>query len=216
MVDFIDAVEVVDFSTTAVETGYEEPGSSTNCVMWPNAILDRGQPLASWLPQYDLDLNFPIKTERSIDGAVVVYASNRKLNHAGFPLLGPAFWGCLARSLGKVLDAPVVVIGASIDVEFSNLIHWPANARVLVNKTTLAQVAGIIQRARVVVGVISGMTILANHFRVPTVAFVQDRYHAEFPYTWVAPDAPYSVLRAGCRPTVSGVLREAQLLVGRR
>jgi hypothetical protein len=48
----------------------------------------------------------------------------------------------------------------------------------------------------VVVGVISGMTIMANHFKTPCVALCPDKFEARFPWAWVKPDAPYIVVRA--------------------
>lgn len=204
MVDFVDTASFHPFQPgLAAQTGYLAPGPGVDCVLWPNAIVDKGRPLAEWLPDLPLDIDFPILTEPQGPPRVLVYASSEGINRAWVPNLGVAYWLALIEHL-RLAVGPVTLIGAQWDESFSRKLREKARRPLpyedMTGKTTLPQVADMLKHARLVVGVISGMTILANHFRTPTVAFYPTAHHPEFPRTWVAAEAPYRPIRAPDAP----------------
>lgn len=210
MVDFVDACSYFRFHPprTALEQGYMKGGiRGVDAVMWPNAIVDRGIRLEQWLPQLPIDLGFEIRTQDMGPPRVVVYASSEAINQAWVPNLGPGYWVDLIYELNYRVG-PVTVIGAHWDKSFHDRLPGLAPRppwEPLVGNTTLPQVADILKKARVVIGVISGMTILANHFRTPTIAFCPDKHHPDFPRAWVAEDAPYMPFAASNIPSAGEV-----------
>lgn len=207
MVDFVEAIEeypfrpndearTTGFSTAPVrmrrherrEFGLQEP-PPLDAVMWPNAIIDRGVHIREWMPELELDLSFPVRTVPAPGGRVVVYVSSVGANQAWLPAAGPWYWRRLIEALAVETGEVPVLIGAPWDLEFREQIDVPLDDRC--GRTTLPEVAGILQSASVVVGLICGMTILANHFRTPTVALRADKHTEAFARAWVADDAPY-------------------------
>jgi hypothetical protein len=174
------------------------PGPPLDCVLWPNAVLDRGDSLRDWLPGLELDLSFKIRTDPGPSDRIVVYASSAAINEAWIPGLGPEYWAELIAAIAERTGDVPTLIGAPWDATFRERIACEVED--LLGVTTLPQVAGILERASVVVGVICGMTILANHFRTPTVALYPDKFHPAFPTSWVAPDAPYLPIAASRVP----------------
>jgi hypothetical protein len=186
-------------------SNYNNAGLHTT--LWPNGVLDRGGMLADWLPELGPpDLAFPVNTiaPGRAPGAVV-YASSDGVNAAWAPNLGPDYWRALIEELGIITGAPPTLIGAAWDANFSRSVAGKVVD--LVGRTSLPQVAGIIQHARVVIGVISGMTILANHFRTPCVAL---RPIVPLnPRAWVAPEAPYLPVDTPTAPPAAELARLA-------
>lgn len=200
MVDFVDSACELKFQpdAAALQSGYSQGvfRGADHC-FWPNAVLDRGEHIDRWLEGYDLDLDFEVKCEDPPEerrGLAVVYPSSVAINLAWLPGLGLGFWRDL---IGGAIPNRMKtgVIGAFWDMPWSTQFDLSAVVD-MVGQTTLKQVAGVIRDAKVVVGVISGMTILANHFKTPCVALCPDKFADGFPRAWVKPDAPYEVLRA--------------------
>lgn len=198
MVDFVDDARYVNFSPGEAErTGFARDVRFLNFVMWPNAIVDKGIHLRDWLPELELDLDFEVRTQLVPDvapGSVVLYASSKEVNRAWLPRARGDFWIQLALEIKARFGAPPVLIGAGWDDENSRLVA--PHTQGLVGKTSLREVAWILKHAKAVVGIICGMTIVANHFRVPTVALSPDKFKPAFPYTWVDRQPWYKALRA--------------------
>jgi glycosyl transferase family 9 (putative heptosyltransferase) len=194
-----------------LSAGYSQNYPGMHCVLWPNGVLDRGGTLADWMPELGApDLSFKVHAkppDREV--RAVVYVSSTGINHAWAPNLGPEYWRELIEELGDLTGAPPILIGKDWDREFFDTVR----GRVvnLIGRTTLVEVAGIIQAARVLVGVISGMTILANHFRTPCVAL-----HPVVPLNpraWVAADAPYATIPAPQAPPARALAKIAASLM---
>ena len=220
MVDFVDTATFHAFAPgIAATTGYHEPGNGIDCVLWPNAVVDRGRPLSDWLPDLALDLDFTVRTEPMGEPRVLVYASSRAINKAWVPNLGPEYWLQLMQALSDRFGQ-VTLIGAAWDREFTDDLRSSCNGHGMpcvdmTGQTSLPQIADMLKRARLVIGVISGMTILANHFRTPTVAIYPRKQHPDFPRSWVAPDAPYQTVCAPDAPS-AGLLAERASTIARR
>jgi ADP-heptose:LPS heptosyltransferase len=201
MVEFVDESSEVKFKPNheILTNGYARGFPvSTDHTLWPNAIVDRGEHLSRWLPEYELNLDFEVNVEEPAIAAsdlIVVYHSSRSIHEAWFPHLTSAWWDDLIRQLVVSDIGQVAIIGADWDLPFNGVMHWHPDVMDFSGQTSLRQVAGIIKRARVLVGVISGMTILANHFMTPCVALCPDKFPASFPRAWVKSGAPYIVHR---------------------
>jgi len=196
MVSFVDKTAELPFRPDlhAKGDGVSFRIPSMNACLWPNALIDRGSHIDDWLPELGpANLSFAIRTVPPIrPPGVVVYISSTGVNSAWCPNLGPVYWRGLIDELTLRAGAPPTLIGAHWDREFATQVG--PRAVNLIGQTSLQQVTGIIQRARVLVGVISGMTILANHFRTPCVAI-----HPIVPMNprgWVPLDAPYIPIAA--------------------
>lgn len=238
MVDFVDATAEVGFKPNdrALTTGYsDEPmyalplrrgprRQSTihrrailladrekqrvpiDAVLWPNAVVDAGRHLREWMPELELDLSFKVRTAPGPSGRVVVYASSVGINEA-WTRLEPTYWAQLITELAEATGQVPTLIGAPWDAAFRAQILCQVED--LLGKTTLPEVAGVLERAAVVVGVISGMTILANHFRTPTIALHADKHSTGFVRAWVAGDAPYEPIAAAAIPAPAALARRA-------
>ncbi len=79
-------------------------------------------------------------------------------------------WGELARRLGDELGMPVVVLGGPGDREAGERMVAGTGGRNLAGATTLPQAAAVIARARLLVGVDTGLTHAGIALRTPTVA----------------------------------------------
>lgn len=242
MVDFVDATAEVAFKPDerALTTGYsEEPLHAlpprtgprrqmtirerglaiaerqknrvpVDAVLWPNAVVDAGRHLREWLPELELDLSFKVRTAPGPSGRVVVYASSVGVNQA-WTRLEPTFWARLIAELAEATGQVPTLIGAPWDAAFRTQIVCEVED--LLGKTTLPEVAGVLERASVVVGVISGMTILANHFRTPAIAMHADKHSQGFVRAWVADDAPYEPIAAAEIPKPAELARRAAALM---
>jgi hypothetical protein len=214
MVGFVDGAQYVRFNASgiALRQGFDPaPGvPGVDVVMWPNAVVDRGEHLCTWMPEYELNLDFKIATEQRNGrpgGDIVIYPSSRPVNKAWFPMLELAWWIELAQSLHALFNRRVTMIGSAWDAE--NCAGLRSVSESLIGYTSLAEVAWILEHAKLVIGVASGMTILANHFQTPCIALFPDKHHARFPWTWVKPGTPYSVYRASSIPSAVELAHEA-------
>jgi hypothetical protein len=208
MVDFIEAgasFHVFRPDRLALDTGVGQLKDGTP-LLWPNAVVDRGEHLRNWLPDLELDLGFPVRTTPVPGGPrTVLYVSSEAINTAWMSHLPAGYWHAVIEELNRAIGR-VTIIGAKWDRPFfDRLIREaprPLDIEPLVEATSLMQVADILKHARIYIGVICGMSILANHFRTPCVAIYPTAHNEAFPRTWVAPDAPYWPIRADRVPDV--------------
>ena len=197
MVDFVDATEEFTFTKNKEidQRGWTRQIRGVDIVLWPNAMIDKGFHLSKWLPGYDLDMEFPIATAPVKDPGIVVYASSEGVNKAWFPMRGPVFWSRVLKHVHHLTGRPATLIGAGWDQDFANRIP-DAPCIDLIGKTPLPEVTGIIRNATCVIGIISGMTILANHFRTPCVAIYPDKFLPGFLTSWLKMNVPYQPIKA--------------------
>ncbi len=161
-----------------------------DAIMWPNAVVDAGRRLETWLPDLETDLSLELRTERpAVAPCVVLYASSVGVNKAWFPEQRIDRWIELALALTARFETKPLLIGSSWDAQHCEQLRPYCDE--LIARTSLRQVAGILETATLVVGIASGMTILANHFGTPCVAFFPDKHHVDFPVSWTRPGLPY-------------------------
>jgi Glycosyltransferase family 9 (heptosyltransferase) len=216
MVDFVDGTVEHRFQPDhdCLSQGWSERIPGVDFAMWPNGALDQGKRLTEWLPDYATDQSFRIKTTPpDRPGRVVVYVSSDAVNRAWIPEAGPVYWSALIEALGEATGQVPTVIGKAWDQSFRDRVSG-VEFEDLIGQTDLPQCAGILETARVVVGVISGMTILANHFRTPCIALAPSSVPPRFPHpdAWVPADAPYAVVRAHNLPKVGELAARAAAL----
>lgn len=201
MVDFVDATEEFPFQVNREINlfGYSRHVPGVDCVLWPNSVLDRGGHLRDWLPKYELDLGFNIATAPVINPGVLVYASSEGVNKSWFPGRGPEYWGRVLKRVEQKCGRPATLIGSSWDESFNNRILGPRTD--LVGETSLPEVAGLLKSANVFIGIISGMSILANHFRTPCTAIYPDKFLPGFLKAWIKDGTPYLPVKASMAPS---------------
>lgn len=199
MTPLVDATEEFAFQPDGLMQlhGFTTLIKGVHCGMWPNHVLERGSHLSQWLPHYELDLNFAIKTSLNYPApGIVVYISSVNVNREWFPNGGPTFWSNLLRIIWEKKQVAPVVIGSNWDREFYEKVGAKTPHVCYLGKTSLPEVAAILKNADLVIGMISGMTILANHFQTPCVAISPPRFSAGFHGAWIKPNTPYAVLKS--------------------
>ena len=90
-------------------------------------------------------------------------------------------WAALADRLKEELDLSTVILGGPGDAEANRRIRSASSTSLvsLVGKTSLRQAAAVIQKARLVVGVDTGLTHIGIAFHRPTIGL----YGSNIPYT---------------------------------
>lgn len=206
MVDFVDRVSFERFKPDhrALTYGLGSMADGTP-ILWPNTIVDRGERIETWLPHLACDLDFPVRTTHFPGGPRnVLYVSSDGINTAWMAQLPRGYWYDLIRELNRAVGR-VSIIGAGWDTTFFSRLMaeapFPLDVEPLLERTNLMQVADVLKSARFVCGVISGMTILANHFQTPCVAFYPTAHHEDFPRAWIKPGTPYWPIRVDRVPT---------------
>lgn len=212
MVDFVDDVCVEAFESPGdwLKSGYLQAWGNLDCLLWPGAVLDRGGHLDQWLPELQTDLNFLVRAPDMGAPRVVLYTSSVAINES-WTGYGAEFWQRLLTQLTRQ-HGRVTLVGAAWDESFRHRLG-AIDAEDLIGKTTLPELAGIVRDARLVVGVICGVSIVSNHFRTPCVAIYPDhKFPPTFPYAWVAKDAPYRAI-ATSEATALSVLAAAAAII---
>lgn len=237
MCPYVDAVEFVNFeSKEAEESGVawavvprRRPDGTyplvLDVVLWPNAVVDKGRHLSTWLPRYELDQSWTIATAQPAQFAewetsnatgerkpihklnhVAVYASSEAINKAWAPKLGAWWWSVLLEKIEHAFGVAPILIGAEWDLTFRA--HVKGRCFDFVGQTSLPEVAWILEHSKAVVGIISGMTILANHFRTPTIAIYPPKHHPLFPTSWLPADAPYLAYASSMAPSPANLVEQ--------
>ena len=206
-----DAVEF-DFKKTLEmdAIGYSRRIKGVDFAMWPNAVINRGQHLSRWLPRYALDLDFKINTEKPKEShPFLVYASSQGINKNWLPGQGARFWAGILKELTIRTGKLPTLIGAGWDENFeTDMFRYATPYISMVGKTTLPQVAGLLENAQLIIGIISGMTILANHFRTPSLAIYPDRFLPGFLSAWIKPGTPLINVRASDVKSASDIVQQ--------
>jgi len=159
-------------------------------VCMPNPVLERGDRLERWLPEYEINWDVmdefffkasEIKEAESYqDNFVVFYmgmlSSNTTDGHNRGPLWTPEEWVKLGETLHEKLNTKIVLVGAGYDVDYYEQMirphvedkpHW-INA---IGKYSVPQVFAITRRARLMISYQSGMGIVTSYLGVPLGIF---------------------------------------------
>ena len=176
-----------------VSDGWYEFDSERYCVLIPNAALERGERLESWLPQYPIDWNifrkFYIATDEYSLADGLLHRGSYAVFYPG-PLHGntidghnrnaiwkPHDWVELGRRIHEQLGLHIVVVGAPYDATYfdylvgpelnGDLDHWTN----LIGRTNLGQLYAVTSRAKFVVSYQAGVGIVSTYLGTPTAIF---------------------------------------------
>jgi hypothetical protein len=164
------------------------------CALIPNATLERGQRLESWLPQYDInwdiwkDFRIPWwerykarVLKEAIGDYVVFYPGplhgNTTGGHNRGSIWTPQDWVRLALEIHKRFQLPIVVVGANYDAAYYDQLLAPAMNGTqafdinLIGCTSLGELWSITSGAKFVVSYQAGVGIVSTYLGTPTAIF---------------------------------------------
>jgi len=177
-----------------VEDGWYEFGSERYCVLVPNAPLERGERLETWLPHYainwDIFDDFRItsaerKYADSLSASIGPYAvfypgplnGNTEDGHNRNALWKPEDWVTLGRRVHDELGLHIVVVGAPYDASYYQWLLGPAlNGDMnwwhnLIGQTNLGQLWSVTSLAKFVISYQAGVGIISTYLGTPTGIF---------------------------------------------
>jgi hypothetical protein len=170
-----------------IEDGWYDFDGERYCVLVPNAALERGERLETWLPHYPIDWSifdgFHIaaaerrmadKLHASIGDYAVFYPGplmgNTTNGHNRNALWRPADWVELGRQIRHDLGLRIVVVGASYDESY--YAQWrQATWTDLIGGTSLGELWSVTSRSRFVVSYQAGVGIVSTYLGTPTAIF---------------------------------------------
>jgi hypothetical protein len=164
------------------------------CVLIPNAALERGERLESWLPHHNIrwsifnDFNITDKEHeyasaiRERVGPYAVFypgplAGNTIDGHNRGPLWHPRDWVELGWRVFKELGLQIVVVGASYDKAYwDEMLVPPIGPHAdfwhsIIGRTSLGELWGITERAKFVISYQAGVGIISTYLGTPTGIF---------------------------------------------
>lgn len=187
-----------------MDYGADDPAIA-NYILIANGHLERGQRIENWHDEWPVDYRYPVivpdearqfarQIKENVGKLVVFYCSSKAWN---YEVSGKAWtiddWNELTQML-NVHGITPVLIGKHWDNDYSAEFR-SRNCRLcdLTGKTTIAQVMALYEIADAVVGMCSGITILAAHARVPAIVFWPEKgktgarfeMHRDFQTNWV-------------------------------
>lgn len=224
LIPFIDEIEVkpdrlpFDFYslTPSLRQTMKKDSSVVDYLIEFNTKLELGSRIENILPEYDINFNYPIKSDEQSSA----YAREMKLKAGGKLILFysssngmfkawtggtwlPNDWIKLATHIHNLTNCRPVLIGKEWDSDYTSEIKRLDTRDIIYNataKTNIKQVLALIKEANLLIGFPSGLTILATHFKTPVVMFWSIKgitprgiFIKEFQASWVDPE----VLKAG-------------------
>lgn len=153
----------------------------------PNRHLEAGCPLETWYPQYPMDRPTLKPGYRILDSMEHVFVFLCSDNYMAGQL-APEIWASTLRLIEE-RHGQIVICGASRDVEYAKRVNalMGGTCKTLFDQP-LNEVMAWILAAKLVVGVASGLLILAISHRIPTL-IAYPRHLGMMPGTWEPPDA---------------------------
>lgn len=214
---------------------YDFDGSPT-CVLIPNAPLERGERLESWLPQYAIDWGimdrFAITTDERryasdlYDGVgpyCVFYTGplhgNLVNGHNRNSLWRASDWVELGRRVRRDLGLRIVVVGATYDADYFNMLIAPqlngdgVNWIDLHGETSIGQLYAVTSRARFVISYQAGVGIVSTLLGTPTALWWRPQGDSISPDTYLSFDE--RMASAWVPPTTLAARKHLPLIYGR-
>ena len=174
-----------------IDDGFYEFGDERFCVLIPNAALERGERLESWLPhhaiRWDIWNDFTISSDerdyadqlsKRIGDYVVFYPGplngNTEFGHNRSALWRPEDWRDLGRSVYTEYGLKIVVVGAPYDASYWQWILSPLLQSSyeywynIIGQTNLGRLWSVTSRAKFVVSYQAGVGIISTYLGTPT------------------------------------------------
>jgi hypothetical protein len=177
-----------------ISDGWYDYDGGRYCVLIPNATLERGERLESWLPHYpirwDIFDDFRILApERRVADRLASTVGPYAVFYPG-PLLGnttnghnrgglwrPTDWLRLGQRIRDEFGLHIVVVGAAYDAAYYDEFLAPmlnglaSNWTNLIGGTSLGELWSITSRARFVISYQAGVGIISTYLGTPTGIF---------------------------------------------
>jgi hypothetical protein len=177
-----------------LDDGWYEFEGTKYCILIPNATLERGERLETWLPQYairwnifddfritDDERSFATQLHARIGDYAVFYpgplAGNTEDGHNRNALWPPENWVELGRRIHAELGLRIVVVGALYDASYwqwllgpllaDDMPHWYN----LIGQTNLGQLWSVTSRAKFLISYQAGVGIVATYLNTPTAVW---------------------------------------------
>lgn len=221
--DFVDSVSVqrydihkrpeitADGRYNYLDDGMYDFDDHRVCVLIPNAALERGERLESWLPQYAIDWDIMDRFAITADerryaddlasglGPYCVFYTgplhgNTINGHNRNALWRPADWIALGRRVHRELGLRIVVVGAPYDHSyFGTMIAPSLNGDGVAwvdlhGETNLGQLYSVTSRARFVVSYQAGVGIVSTLLGTPTALWWRPEGDSISPDTYLSFD----------------------------
>lgn len=208
LVPFIDEFRYANEDPVIVDEGAADPAVPTYRLI-ANGHIERGHRIETWYPHLATDFHYEIRLPgkavewaeriRSESGRkmVLFYPSSNEWNHsiANKEDWGPKDWTALTLALNDAGIHPIL-IGKQWDRNFADRLKSGTMID-LIGKTSTAQCIALFERADAVIGMCSGITIIAAHVGAPSIVFWPERgkggqammkFHPDFQHDWVEPE----------------------------
>lgn len=210
-----------------IDDGFYDFDGERFCVLIPNAALERGQRLESWLPRHAINWrifdDFRImESEQATAQAledrlghyVVFYPGpldgNTTQGHNRNTIWRPSDWIALGAAIHKRYRLPIVTVGAPYDAPYYDSLLGPfLNGSSgywtnLIGNTTIGELYAITSQARFCVSYQAGVGIVATYLGTPTAIFWRARGDSIVPDAYLSFEermasawAPPAMLAAG-------------------
>ncbi len=179
-----------------VDDGMYEVDGERYCVLVPNAALEHGTRLESWLPKYEIDWSifdqfrmtsaeraFGRNLESKIGKYAVFYLGPYHGNvigsdgHNRNALWRPSDWVELGRRIHRELGLSIVAVGAVYDYSYyTHLVRPELNGdgsfwHSLIGETNIGQLFSVTAHSRFVISYQSGVGIVSTYLGTPTAIF---------------------------------------------
>ncbi len=176
-----------------------------------NSWLEQGKRLEDMMPELHTNwrYNIPYAREdreyadaiRELVGGrlVLLYPSSAGANKSWGKGWKPSDWVEIGQAILEETGSKPVLIGAQWDLDYSKVLDTLNDSGVFHNMIGRTddpkRVFALIREAELMIGLASGMPIMATHFRTPTIMLWpgSERFDPDFQTAWVNP----SVLAAG-------------------
>jgi hypothetical protein len=211
LIPFLDSSHIEIGPPVIIDSGCDDV-TRPEYTLIANGHLERGLRIEDWHPEWATDYDYPIVVpQEAKDWAadiheevgldkplLLMYASSRAWNvNVVVDEWNVKHWGKLIKRLNESGIRPVL-LGKHWDHDYSTLMRKECGDLFLdlTGKTTEAQCFALFERAAAMVGICSGLTILAVHAKVKSITFWPEvgkgkgapmLFHREFARDWVGP-----------------------------
>lgn len=176
----IDEVQVTSKQPFIFEEGFLIEDMGFDYVLDANPFLLTGESIEKWCPDLEVDWDylksFPdYRKDKVLTGPPIIYFGNRFAEVTWGGEWSDKNWAILTRHIQEVFREKPVLLGTGSDLVKARSIEKEGG--VFINKigvTSFAECFHLLMSAKIVVGSISGLTILSAAMDVPTIAMWPD------------------------------------------
>lgn len=180
----------------------------------PTKPMERGVEYRDWLPEVPTQMDYqmawpePLQLKRRLP---VVYFGDRYAEITWHGHWHDEVWARLTREMKKHFGVQPVAVGLKSDAEKAQgVARAGGDFRNMVGKTTLREVLALVRQAPLVVGSVSGLTIVSASLGVRTIILWPDERSlqplpATYMRTWAPPHLERSYVARGYSTSVESI-----------